>query len=113
MTTAEHRFQRLARDLLTDPAVTEGTAFGSTPGLRVGGKIFAMLGRDGKLVVKLPKPRVDELVESGTGTRFDPRHDGRVMREWVTVPARHGRLWEQLASDALQFVGPSPRHPSR
>jgi len=40
----EQLFERLAVQLLADPAVTRGSGFGSTPGLRVGGKIFAMLG---------------------------------------------------------------------
>jgi hypothetical protein len=59
----------------------------------------------GELVVKLPKQRVDELVASGAGARFDPRHDGRLMQQWVTIPMRHRRDWDQLASEALQFVG--------
>jgi hypothetical protein len=32
--------------------------------------------------VKLPRERVDELVEAGAGHRFDPGH-GRLMKEWV------------------------------
>jgi hypothetical protein len=106
----EQQFERLATRFLTDPIVSEGTGFGSNPGLRVGGKIFAMLIK-GELVLKLPKERVDQLVASGTGSRFDPGH-GRLMKEWVTVPARRGRLWDRLADEALQFVGsnaPGPR----
>ena len=40
---AEQRFDQLAVQFLTDPTVTQGTGFGSSPGLRTGGKIFAML----------------------------------------------------------------------
>jgi hypothetical protein len=101
---AEQQFEQLSTRLLTDPAVSRGTGFGSAAGLRVGRKIFAMLGRDGELVVKLAKERVDELVASGAGGRFDPRHDGRLMKEWVAIPARQRRDWEQLVSEALQFV---------
>lgn len=99
---ADERFQLLAARFLSDPTVSQGTGFGSMPGLRVGGKIFVMLV-NGELVVKLPKARVDQLVASGTGTRFDPGH-GRVMKEWVSVPVVHGTAWEQLAGDALAFV---------
>jgi hypothetical protein len=63
-----------------------------------------MLGREGELVVKLPKERVDELVASNTGARFDPRRDGRLLKEWVTIPARQHRDWEKLVAEALQFV---------
>jgi len=27
------------------------------------------------------------------------------MKQWVTIPMRHRRDWDQLASEALQFVG--------
>jgi hypothetical protein len=100
---AERLFGRIATRLMAEPNVTEGTGFGSNPGLRVGTKIFAMLAH-GQLVVKLPRERVDELVGSGTGARFDPRRDGRVMKEWATVPAEHGRRWGRLADEALMFV---------
>lgn len=105
-------FEQLAARFLADPAVTQGTGFGSNPGLRVGGKIFATLGR-GELVVKLPRERVDQLVKSGAGARFDPRHDGRLMKEWVTIPPRRRRDWEQLAGEALRFVGSALRSPRR
>jgi hypothetical protein len=101
---ARELFERLAARFLADPAVTEGTGFGATPGLRVAGRIFAMLGREGELIVKLPKDRVDELVASGDGARFDPRNDGRRMNEWVTVPVRHSPGWQDLADEALGFV---------
>jgi hypothetical protein len=99
---AEQRFEQLAVRFLADPKVTEGTGFGSSPGLRTTGKIFAMLVNS-ELVVKLPKARVDQLVASGTGGRFDPGH-GRLMKEWATV-ALDSESWERLAAEALQFVG--------
>jgi hypothetical protein len=47
--------------------------FGSSA-LPVNTKIFAMLSFERKFVVKLPKKRVNELVASGSGERFDPGH---------------------------------------
>jgi hypothetical protein len=61
-----------------------------------------MLVKD-ELVVKISKARVDQLVEAGTGARFDPGH-GRLMKEWATIPVRGGGDWEQLADEALEFV---------
>ncbi len=58
-----------------------------------------------KLVVKLPKSRVDALVASGDGERFDPHHDGRFMREWLVLAPESGVTWLPLASEAAAFVG--------
>jgi hypothetical protein len=75
--------------------------FSSENTFSVNGKIFAMLVR-GALVVKLPKERVDELVEAGHGKRFDPGQ-GRLMREWIAVEA-DALPWVALAKEAHQFV---------
>jgi TfoX/Sxy family transcriptional regulator of competence genes len=106
---AEQRFDQLAVQFLADPTVTQGTGFGSSPGLRTTGKIFAMLVNS-ELVVKLPKARVDQLVASGTGARFDPGH-GRLMKEWATVALDGTESWERLAAEALQFVGSAVKSP--
>ena len=100
--TAEQSFARLS-DRFTDlPDVSTGTGFGTSPGLRVGGKIFAMVVRN-QLVVKLPRARVDELVEAGTAERFD-RGKGHLMKEWAATPTQREREWEQLMREALEFV---------
>jgi hypothetical protein len=100
---ADQRFEQIAAGHLAQPGITSGTGFGSAPGLRIGGKIFAMLV-NGELVVKLPKGRVNELVASGAGTQFDPGH-GRLMKEWASIPPDSAEDWESLADEALRFVG--------
>ena len=57
----------------------------------------------GKLVVKLPRPRVDALITSGEGERFDPGH-GRPMKEWVAVESTSEEEWLSLAREAMEFV---------
>ncbi len=104
----ERLFEEIGLRLLQDPEVTEGTGFGTRPGLRVGTKIFARLGRGGELIVKLPSDRVDQLVASGIGARFEPRRDGRLMREWATIPVRTRREWSRLVDEALRFVRSTP-----
>jgi hypothetical protein len=70
--------------------------------LKVDGRIFAMLAHD-RLVVKLPRTRVDELIASGLGERFDPGH-GRLMKEWLSVHDGHDEDWEALAREALGYA---------
>lgn len=104
MSTGEDLFGAVADAVEHDPAVSTGRMFGST-GLKVGGKIFAMLVK-GKLVVKLPRHRVEELIADGSGAAFDPGH-GRVMKEWVTVDPSAADDWIRLAEEAREFVRPA------
>jgi hypothetical protein len=106
--TPEERFEALVDRLSSEPDVTvpgHGAGFGSGA-LRVGNKIFAMMPR-GRLVVKLPKARVDELVAAGEGIRFDA-NKGTPMREWFTLDPASTQPWEPLAREALAFVGRRP-----
>lgn len=80
-------------------------AFGklmASVGLKVNGKIFAMLVR-GRLVVKLPKQRVSELVQAGKGGYFEPRRDGRLMKEWLVFTGEP-KAWNELSAEAYRFV---------
>ena len=101
--TAEQLWEPLAKAQLAKRGVTSGTGFGANEGLRVSGKIFAMLVR-GELVVKLPRDRVDELVDAGAARRFDAGK-GRPMKEWASVPASASRRWRGLVEEARTFVG--------
>jgi hypothetical protein len=85
-----------------DRTVSRRRMFSSENVLSVNGKIFAMLGRGSSLVVKLPKARVDELVNAGKGKPFDPSH-GRLMKEWVAVEAG-AASWVALAEEAHRYV---------
>ena len=103
--TPEERFATVVEELLNQPGVTppsEGKAFGSS-GLKIHNKIFAMLVRS-KLVVKLPRTRVDALIASGDGERYDPRQDGRLMKEWIVLEPTSEEDWLMLAREALEFV---------
>ena len=102
----ETAFEALARVFLARPAVDAGTGFGGSPGLRVDGRIFAMLVR-GRLVVKLPAGRCRALCEAG---RAEPLAVGRrVMKEWIEVTAEDRKTWRDLATEAYAFVGAGQR----
>lgn len=100
--TPEQKWQAIAKSELAHARVTAGTGFGGSAGLRVSGKIFAMLVK-GELVVKLPKNRVEELTVSRVGHHFDPGQ-GRLMKEWVAVPLEASRPWRALVKEAHAFV---------
>jgi TfoX/Sxy family transcriptional regulator of competence genes len=104
--TPEARYAALVEALLIQPEVTFGAVekkgFGSSE-LKVNNKIFAMLVR-GRLVVKLSKARVDALVAAGQGECFDPRRDGRLMKEWISLEPTSAEEWLPLAREALSFV---------
>jgi hypothetical protein len=94
-------FAALAARYLGDPQIEHGTGFGSAPGLRVGGKIFAMLPRD-RLVVKLPAERCAAIVAAGEGELLVIGR--RTMREWVELDGGDPGAWAALADDALAYV---------
>jgi hypothetical protein len=98
----DEAFERLVDRFAGDPDVTVGTGFGASRGLRVNDRIFAIF-HGTELVLKLPRARVDELVEAGAGQRFDPGH-GRIMREWIALSATEVDRWPGLASDAIAYV---------
>lgn len=103
----ENRFTVLVDALVSLPGVEAPNesgqrAFGSSA-LKVNGSIFAMLTR-GHLVVKLPRDRVNTLIQEGIGDTFDAGK-GTPMKEWLTVVADDEDTWLALARDALEFVG--------
>lgn len=101
MATPGESFADVEQELLREPGTTRGTGFGASPGVRVDGRIAAMLV-GGRLVVKLPADRCRELIGTGAG---EPLQIGRrTMREWVTVGHERRDGWLTLAREALRFV---------
>jgi hypothetical protein len=101
---ARKLYDELTDDLLYDPAVGRSTMMGY-PCVRRSGRFFASFDpRAEALVIKLPRERVAELIAEGTGEPFAP--NGRVFREWVTIPEPVPGLWEQLLAEARDFAAP-------
>jgi TfoX/Sxy family transcriptional regulator of competence genes len=96
----EAAFEPIVNAFRGDAKVTTAKMFGS-PGLKVNGKVFAMVVK-GKPVVKLPKGRVDDLVSSGSGEYFNPGH-GKLMKEWIAVTGTKPS-WVDLSREAYCFV---------
>jgi hypothetical protein len=102
----ESRYEDLIDELVGIDGVTPprgGSGFGRST-IRYQGKIFVMLVR-GRLVLKLPGQRVDELVAAGDGVHFDA-NKGTPMKEWLSLDPDSGQDWLSLAREALDFAQP-------
>ncbi len=97
----------IAEDFRADPDVELGTMFRS-PGLRVAGRIFAFLGGDQRLIVKMPRERALEVVSAGAADEVTMGN--RTMKEWVSFPVDEDDLdgtlttWRRVAREAHDFV---------
>ena len=104
--TPERRYAQLVTTLTSRPGVTIAVVrkrgLGATA-LCVDDRIFAALSAGQRLVVKLPRERVDDLVAAGRGAHFEPFH-GRPMREWFIASQGQERDWLSLAEEALSFA---------
>ena len=80
-----------------------GRGFGNSA-LKVDDRIFAMLASGDRFVVKLPRQRVDALEAAGEGERFDPRRNGKLMKEWLVVAHGLEARWLPLAQEAFDFA---------
>jgi hypothetical protein len=92
----------LAADVVArHPDIRLSSMFGMPCLKRESGKVVAGHWKDGGLTVKLTDDaqRDAALEIPGTGL-FDPGM-GRVMREWVLVPASHGDRWPELVEQAI------------
>ena len=101
--TADARFAAVVAAFAGKRDVTRESRQGFGAGaLKVNGKIFAMMSPRAQFVVKLPKARVDELVNDAIGERFEPG-PGRIMKEWLALDG-HPERWIDLAKEGYQFV---------
>lgn len=108
MISAAARYASVVKALAGKRGVTHADADGSKRGfgaaaLKVDNRIFAMLASGDEFVVKLPKHRVDALVDAGEGRRFDPRGNGKLMKEWLVAGPGLEARWLPLAKEALEF----------
>jgi hypothetical protein len=105
---ARDLYDELTDDLLYDPAIGRATMMGY-PCVRLAGRFLASYDdKTARLVVKLPRERVTELVETGTGDRFAPA--GKIFREWVTIRTPDRDLWTNLLAEAVEFARKSLGH---
>jgi len=98
LSAPEGPYGRVVKALMAESNVTY-----SRNTLWVKRKMFAYCNKEGRLLVKLPSERVNELIASGKGMRFGS-DKGPVVKEWLTVDPSLREKWLPLAKEALKFV---------
>lgn len=94
-------WEELVAEVTARHPLREGKMFGMPCLKRESGKVVAGLWKDGGLTVKLTDASARERALALPGAEpFDPGM-GRVMREWVLVPASQSDEWERLVDQAI------------
>jgi hypothetical protein len=98
---SKERLEKITKRLGEHPGVTVPPARATSrtsgsPGIRKNNKVFTMVSLKDRLIVKLPRERVKELVTHGVGEPFDP-DQGWLMREWFVVDPAYYEKWLSLA----------------
>lgn len=96
----QRALDELAEEFVGLPGVDRKRMFGSEA-LRVRGKVFAFVGSEGELIVKVPADEAARVVERGGGERV--RIGRNPAREWIGVRARDE--WPALTRRAFEYVG--------
>jgi hypothetical protein len=95
-------YRAVVHELRADPEVSEALMMGR-PSLKRGSKMFGGF-RDGELLVKLGRERVDVLVAAGRARPFDPSGAGRPMKDWALI-GEPTDDWLALADEARAAAG--------
>jgi hypothetical protein len=94
-------WEELVTDVTARHPVQESKMFGMPCLKRENGKVVASHWKDGGLTVKLTdKVAREQALEIPGAELFDPGM-GRVMREWVLVPATQSGEWKRLVEQAI------------
>jgi hypothetical protein len=94
-------WEDLVADITARHPIRESKMFGMPCLKREDGKVVAGNWKDGGLTVKLTDETAREQALTIPGAElFDPGM-GRVMREWVLVPATQSGEWKRLVELAI------------
>lgn len=96
-------FWDAAAPLQAEGVLAEGTIMGGPCVRTASGEFVGMPHHKGPgLVIKLPKARVQGLIDEGAGQSFAPA--GKVFAEWVLIEAHDEEGWESLLRESVAFV---------
>lgn len=94
-------WEELVANVTARHPLRESKMFGMPCLKRENGKVVAGYWKDGGITVKLMDGEQRQAALDLPGAQlFDPGM-GRVMREWVHVPAAQSGVWERLVEQAI------------
>ena len=93
-------WDELVADVTARYPLRESQMFGMPCLKRENGKVVASHWKDGGLTVKLTDVAQLEAALAAGAQPFDPGM-GRVMKEWVLVPASQSEEWLRLVEEAI------------
>jgi hypothetical protein len=94
------RYEMVAHELAGGPVVSQAKMMGN-PSLKVGAKMFAGEWHE-RLIVKIGRERVSELIAADEAEPFDPSGRDRAMKDWALL--NEDADWQALAEEAKRFV---------
>ena len=98
---SQAQWEELVANVTARHPLRESKMFGMPCLKREDGKVVAGYWKDGGMTVKLTDEAAREQALTISGADlFDPGM-GRVMREWVLVPAAQSGEWERLVEQAI------------
>ncbi len=65
--------------------------------------MFVFLSSKKKLIVKLPRDRVDELTVQGIGEHWDAGR-GRPLKEWLVLRSKSKSDWLLFARESMEYI---------
>ena len=93
-------WEELVADMTARHPLHESKMFGMPCLKRENGKVVAGHWKDGGITVKLTDQAAREAALADGAQPFDPGM-GRVMKEWVLVPATMSGEWLRLVEEAV------------
>ena len=94
-------WEDLVADVTARHPLKESKMFGMPCLKRENGKVVAGHWKDGGLTVKLTNEAAREQALTLPGSELFDQGMGRVMREWVLVPATQSGEWRRLVELAI------------
>lgn len=97
--SAEAAYKEIVEALTSKKDVSAGSLFGKAC-IKLGTKAFAAFHKD-EMVFKLPADTLKEASKLAGTHLWDPSGANRPMKEWLCIPFKHAKQWNELATQAL------------